>query len=290
MPPRNRPMRLFAESLCKQHQIVRAIDHGKDQPHPRSKNFPNHDDHVDFKERAYSAVGILIMKNGRYRYTYVEGVGYIKVIPDVDGKPQRVVILKSPLARRYSGLQLIKKDNDLIKEALLKLKSGVDSSIVKQSLSFFAIITYGKCFGESEGRGVKLEFDTVFKDVKEIHRENHKKVIDQRHDYVAHAGLGYEHCPVSATIEINRNIPVSPNIINLNLKIGASIVFMYDIDSQIEGFLALCDVVNGYLKVQLNKIHINLTKETLEIGYIELRKRSFIPDVNNLVIFDTKNS
>jgi hypothetical protein len=56
-------VRLPAESLCTRHQIVRAINHGKDKSHQRGKNLPNHDDHVDQQKRADSTVGVLAFKD-----------------------------------------------------------------------------------------------------------------------------------------------------------------------------------------------------------------------------------
>ncbi len=63
-----------------------------------------------------------------------------------------------------------------------------DLTIIQRSLFSSAVIAYGKCFASANGRGVKLEKTSVFKNEASNLLEIHANIIDARNDYIAHAG------------------------------------------------------------------------------------------------------
>ncbi|PSV43193.1 hypothetical protein [Photobacterium indicum] len=67
-----------------------------------------------------------------------------------------------------------------------------DSDLLK-SFYISAIVTYGKCFVQAKGRKVKLEVGDIFGD-NEVLKKRHLDIMEQRHQYIAHAGVSkYEH-------------------------------------------------------------------------------------------------
>lgn len=117
---------------------------------------------------------------------------------DKTGRPCRFMLLNSPLAKKYTAYSLIQNDIKLIKGALLELENVNAGLITWQSLTFFIIITYGKCFVSNSGRGTYLIDDKVFKNAPVEILAEHHKMIDLRMGHVAHAGSDNERCYVTA--------------------------------------------------------------------------------------------
>lgn len=211
--------------------------------------------------------------NMRPLYYYVADNGYVRVMTDPNGNLSPLVILKTPAAKRFSGLALIKKDIDLIKEALASLENGVQNKIVKQSLSFFAIVTYGKCYAQAEGRGLSLNIDAV-KDLPQEVKDEHHRLIKQRNQYVAHGGgQGWEQNPIVASLNLaeSRYDDIYENI-----------VFLNDIDSQMKNFRLLVAFVEDYINDQLKKTYSRIKQETVEADFQSLVDASFIPERDKL--------
>jgi hypothetical protein len=126
-------------------------------------------------------------------------------IQSVDGKPCPYVIADSPIAKRYAALQLIKKDLAMAKAAIQELQANSTHQLVKISLLSFAIISYGRCFTDAQGRGTKLNIKDIFKD-NNSSLDTHNRLMSMRHTYIAHAGLGdFETAPVSITLNPDLN-------------------------------------------------------------------------------------
>jgi hypothetical protein len=70
--------------------------------------------------------------------------GYVRVELDDNGLTKLIYHIDTPKAKQYSGFRLILKDLLNVKEVIATLRpeqfKGV-SSIIKQSLSFYAILT-----------------------------------------------------------------------------------------------------------------------------------------------------
>lgn len=209
-------------------------------------------------------------------YYFVADEGYVRVLSDRWNRPLPFTVLKSKLAKRFSALGLIKKDLDLVKENLRLLQEGVDNKIIKQSLSFFAVVTYAKCFAQAEGRGVKLDI-TAIKDIPDAVREEHERLLKQRNQYVAHGGgEGWEQNAVVVALDTERQQVdrIYPNIIFLN-----------DIDSQLEHFWLLVALIDDYVTAQLKATFKKLREEVLAMPYALLSETAISPKVNDLQRF-----
>lgn len=210
------------------------------------------------------------------QYHYIPGAGYAE-IHFKDGKPLFMANLTDKKAKRFSALGLMIKDIGLVRDALMLLKSGIDNQTIKQSLSFFAIVTYAKCFTEAHGRGTQLQEKDALNGSSETVREEHIRVMEQRHNYVAHGGLkGYEENAIVATLD-----PESSEIITIQ----PNIIYLVDIDSQLDNFLLLIDVVDKYLHEAISRTFQSLKDESYKRGFDELIKEAIHPDVDNSVRF-----
>jgi len=210
-------------------------------------------------------------------YYYVADEGYVRVMADERNRILPFAVLKTNFAKRFSALGLIKKDLDLVKQALRELQNGVDNKIVKQSLAFYAVVTYAKTFAQAEGRGLKIDVSAI-KDIPEEAREEHQRLIDQRNQYVAHGGEGgWEQNAVVASL----------NIYNGEIdKIYPNIIFLKDIDSQLENFWLLVAFVEDYVGNQLKAIWPKLRQETLETEFENLMEQAISPDPSDLQQFN----
>ncbi|HVS90611.1 MAG TPA: hypothetical protein VHE59_01170 [Mucilaginibacter sp.] len=210
------------------------------------------------------------------QFHYIPNHGYAEIKMKGD-KPLLLVPLDSKLARRFAGFGLIKKDLDQVKEALQCLAAGVNSKIIKQSLSFYAVVTYAKCFSDAEGRGVKLDVkDALIYASKDAITE-HYRLIEQRNNYVAHAGdKGYEENAVVVSVDPEEAFvtPVYPNI-----------VYLIDIDSQLNNFFYLVQALEQYITENMKKNYVRLEKEIGETGIEQLLQYAIHPDLDNSVKF-----
>ncbi|EPN8550553.1 hypothetical protein AB6D65_18480 [Vibrio alginolyticus] len=60
---------------------------------------------------------------------------------------------------------------------------------ILKSLYISLVVTYGKCFTQAKGRKVKLELSEMFSKEEIELKELHLELMEQRHQYVAHAGV-----------------------------------------------------------------------------------------------------
>lgn len=165
-------------------------------------------------------------KNGKlvYEYHYQNKSSKRAIVFEIDTK----------IAKQYSGYSLIEKD---LRDILLMIeeykKISIDeklssNGILQKALIKAIIITYGKCFAETNGR-IKLEKSKIFTREKDV--EEHEKIMNVRHEYIAHAGSsGFEHCKCvllfpSETkyakghlIEVNMAAELSQVITNKNIN------------------------------------------------------------------------
>lgn len=130
-----------------------------------------------------------------------------------NGEKCRVKPLNSKQAKMIAAYGLIKKDlkfveqtlqhaieiskKVLAKQSLTTLETEEEQFVIRNEISFesdmlkslyiSAIVTYGKCFVQAHGRKVKLEFKDIFSDSEES-KNRHLDIMEQRHQYIAHAG------------------------------------------------------------------------------------------------------
>ncbi|HZW61211.1 MAG TPA: hypothetical protein VFF04_03215 [Candidatus Babeliales bacterium] len=131
---------------------------------------------------------IYINKSGQPIYTYY--------YQSKSSKPGITIEINTNLSRQYCAYILIEKDLqdildfiDILLE-LINVKEEKNDLLIK-GLSRAILITYGKCFTQADGRRIKLGMEVISKEYKEIHN----KLMDMRHNYVAHAGISqHEFC------------------------------------------------------------------------------------------------
>lgn len=211
-----------------------------------------------------------------------EAQGFIRVT-SMQEKTPLIYHINSKTARQYSGFRLILKDLKIVSEIIQTLKPlafNGSSSVIKQSLSFYAIVTYAKCFTEAKGRGTRLKKEDALKYASPEEILEHERIMDQRHNYVAHGGLkGYEHNPVVASLNSdNQNKRV--------IEIYDNIMGLVDIDSQLGNFE---DLVNSVLKYVIEKCETSFNRITTEIhekNIEELYKLAIDPNNYDKVVIN----
>ncbi|PKG36912.1 hypothetical protein, partial [Psychromonas sp. Urea-02u-13] len=113
--------------------------------------------------------------------------------------------INSRQGKNYAAYGLILKDLEFVKRAFnlamreisgskpesvgSKLHYSELSDVTDMIEAFYlsAIISYGKCFTVGKGRKIKLEASDIFKSNNHL-KKIHDELINQRHNYVAHAG------------------------------------------------------------------------------------------------------
>ncbi len=210
-------------------------------------------------------------------YYFVENEGYVRVLADEEQRILPLVLLKTKLARNFSAYGLIKKDLSLIKEVLSLLEAGVENKTIKQSLSFFAVVTYCKCYAQAVGRGVSLNIDAIKNLPNEV-KEEHERLILQRNQYVAHGGgEGWEQNAIAVSLDMKNKAynQIYPNI-----------VFLNDIDSQLQNFRLLVTFVDDYVTRQVRKSFAKLKEETEAVDFETLVAEAFMPSPDELQRFN----
>lgn len=147
--------------------------------------------------------------------------------------------------KRYAGLTSIQLDLAFVRDSLRHLAEIKDKSnqTIRRSLFISSIITYGRCFTQTRGRGTRLEST---KYIKPQYKELHGEVMNLRHEYIAHAGVS-DGEKFYATVYFN----IIPESNEAELRLGyegfGQIGFS---DKQIEVFLALIDDLTTTLKAK----------------------------------------
>lgn len=131
---------------------------------------------------------IYINKSGKPIYTYH--------YQSKSSKPGITIEINTRLSRHYCAYILIEKDfQDILGSInilleLINAKEEKNELLIK-GLSRAIVVTYGKCFTQADGRKVKLNAEIIPKEHKIIH----DKLMDMRHNHVAHAGISqHETC------------------------------------------------------------------------------------------------
>ncbi|EAA7150865.1 hypothetical protein EWJ41_19770 [Salmonella enterica subsp. enterica serovar Muenchen] len=123
------------------------------------------------------------------------------------GKRAPVVkVGEEKFVKQYAGYTLIEKDlrsilvwlneiENINPGPFARYENPLQMDLVKGY--FVAALTfYGKCFTASKGRGLK--YDRV--NVPEEHRETHDTIMEMRHNFTAHSGIGFESVKVSLVL------------------------------------------------------------------------------------------
>jgi hypothetical protein len=96
-------------------------------------------------------------------------------------------VIPEDLARPMLNYQSIRTDLKLIREAAILLMTPELDQTISASLWHTVIVLYGKCF-TSTNRSAKLEANHCYSMQDKKFQELHDKLIDLRHNFVAHRG------------------------------------------------------------------------------------------------------
>jgi hypothetical protein len=126
----------------------------------------------------------------------------------VDDVACPVVFLKDPEAKSAAAYRSIIKDLEYVRSACELAQVPIETNepsylidaeasvkhlhlssagvVIVRALYLSSTVTYAKAFSQAHGRGLKLDENAIFKDVEM--KRLHRRIIVDRHEYVAHAG------------------------------------------------------------------------------------------------------
>lgn len=216
-----------------------------------------------------------------FECVYVEKEGLVRLF-NVNGKTAPFFIAKSNDAKRYASYRLISKELSNAFDALSLLKiNTIQNDTIKQSLSFFAIVSYGKCFTESEGRKVRLEKSSALKYASPQDIQEHDKIMDMRHNYVAHGGVGgYEQNPVCVALDPEDTTKV--------IRFFDNVTFVSNIDSRIDYFMSLISVVNKFVEEKIQKHKGALSEELNNLNISTIEDQIILPNDNTRLVIKSR--
>lgn len=205
---------------------------------------------------------------------WVDSLDAFVMVDSNKGNPHYIYPIQTKISKQYSGFRLILKDLTSIKEAINELRKtdyqGMHS-IVKQSLSFYSVITYGKCFAQADERSTRLHKSQALKYVEAKAQIEHDIIIEQRNQYIAHASsIKYESNPIVASL--NKDLENKKII-----KIYDNILSLVDIDSQLENFDILIEGIIKYVKEKYTELMAKIDAELKEIPIEQLYKYAIDP-------------
>lgn len=199
-----------------------------------------------------------------------ESGDFIKLLIDENGIPKDFISFKTKLAKQYGGYIMIKKDINLVIEAINALHDVRQPMIIQQSLLFYSIVTYGKCFIKNDGNRPSLEYKDIFKDADKEYVDEHIRIMDIRNDYVAHAGSKFDKCHVIGTI-----YPIG-------IDINSQLSYMINMPPKLEDFKRLCEYLLSLLEIKIQNAlrGIFTSLQSLDLG--ELNKLITKPSAENM--------
>lgn len=212
------------------------------------------------------------------KYVYLEEIGHVRVCMDENNNILPIAIIKSPLADQYSGYGLIEKDISLCINTLNMLMS-LDlpgHEIIHQSLWFFFIITYGKCFSKAEGRKIKLDKNSL-QHYSEEERKAHEEIIELRNKYVSHSGIGiYEKNPIALTRNLNDN--------GVSFKVYDNLVYVSTLVMQYQFYNGMLNNLLEYVLEKRLELKTKLYEEVnRNYDEAEFARCSILPNLNELI-------
>ena len=160
-------------------------------------------------------------------------------------------IFENNYSRQFAGYRLVGKDLGLIKEALIeftRLESSFND-IIRQSLTFFIIITYGKCFSKADERNVSLDKGAL-KDCNDQEKGLHREIMELRNQYVAHGG--------SSNFESNSVVLIKvPEGRDYGFRAHDNPVFMFSFKPKLQLYLSLIEKLTMYVEQKTDKAFTN---------------------------------
>lgn len=135
-----------------------------------------------------------------------------------EGMECEVRKLENPLARRYNALQQIVGD---LQDILGFIEKYNSSEVLIRSAIFQAIIiSYGRCFGSGDARGISLREQDVFPEGSPL-LQTHRDLIRIRHKVVAHADDPDVTCgEISIVLPPHGTLGLNPVLLAVTRNIG----------------------------------------------------------------------
>ena len=103
-----------------------------------------------------------------------------------------VVETTGPIAARYAGISAARMDMESSRGFFLKflqIPFNDSSHEIHNALWIAGVVTYAKSYVTSDARKFKLNEGEIFKGMLKKYSEDHKKLLELRHEHFAHAGL-----------------------------------------------------------------------------------------------------
>ena len=185
------------------------------------------------------------------------------------------MLIDTPEAKRFAGFILMNKDIDLVLEAIDQMANYENSLIIQQSLMFFAVVTYAKCFTTNDGSRPSLDVNYIFKESDQVLKEEHDRIINLRNSYVAHAGNEFDHCTVVGTIVASGNTAIG---IDINCQLAHAVNMPFKLDD----FKNLCLHLKKEIKLKCDKVFGKVMENTSNLEAVEIQKQLFDFDSNEV--------
>lgn len=211
--------------------------------------------------------------------------GYIGLSLDHNRKPRQFILLETSAARRYAGFIMMKRDLDRVLDAIKRLFEITNPIIIQQSLFFFAIVTYAKCFTSNQAKRPSLDAKDIFKKADVVLKKEHDHIIGLRNGYVAHAGDELDRCAVVATV-VDIGIGVG---FDVNCQLSQPI----NMTPKLGDFQALCEFVIQALEVKIDRSFKQVMDYVVQIEEEEFNEIVITPneaELYKLVASDQQNS
>ncbi|MBC7399952.1 MAG: hypothetical protein H7289_08400 [Mucilaginibacter sp.] len=215
------------------------------------------------------------MINYNNLYVKIENDSFVRLSTDDTGKLRDFLILKTPLTKRYAGYVTMTRDIEQVREAINHLRNQENPTLIQQSILFFSIVTYGKLFTSNQGNRPMLNFDDIFKTSDPKLSEEHNRIMNLRHEYVAHAGAEYDQCLVSGTIVKQGNAIKG-------IDVNSQLMHVVNMTPKLDDFLLLCNFIQEKIAIKSAKVWSHLQNECCSLSPKEIKKMAITPDKTRL--------
>jgi hypothetical protein len=190
-----------------------------------------------------------------------------------DQKTYPYAEIDSDLARQVVGYGMIGYDLAFCRSLTHEyLNADALNTTIFRGIWMAVIVTYAKCFAESEGRKTRLHADAVFqKDQKLL--AIHRAIIDLRNTFVAHSGLTRQE---GGHVAIVLNPPEDPR----GIKAVEALNFSVRLPEQprLAEFETVIALAATYATDKLKELNDQLKGEVNSIPLDQLYEASFTPD------------
>ena len=185
------------------------------------------------------------------------------------------MLIETPEAKRFAGFLSMNKDLDLVLDSINQMTSYEHSLIIQQSLMFFAIVTYAKCFTSNDGTRPSLDFNNIFRDADQSLKNEHNRIINLRNGYIAHAGDEFDHCHIVGTV-------VASGSTTLGIDINCQLSHVVTMTPKLNDFKDLCLHVQKEIKLKSDKAFQKVFENTGNLEDSEIENLTYKFDKDEL--------